>query len=101
MAASRQRRQVIYGRVGAVRRSLRDRLYVTHRFTARAVSPKASCSARVSDADSVGYRRATVRMIRSPITPNQALERTADRREDLLSMTSTLELEARVGLVSG
>jgi hypothetical protein len=32
---------------------------------------------------------------------NQSLERTADRREDLLSMTSTLKLEARFALVSG
>jgi hypothetical protein len=33
--------------------------------------------------------------------PNQALERTADRREDLLSMTSTLNSEARLAAVSG
>ncbi len=33
--------------------------------------------------------------------PNQALERTADRREDLLAMTSTLQLEAQHALVSG
>src|ERR1700732_1073850 len=33
--------------------------------------------------------------------PNQALERTADRREDLLSMTSTLKREAKSALVSG
>jgi hypothetical protein len=32
---------------------------------------------------------------------NQALERTADRRENLLSMTSTLKPEARLALVSG
>ena len=32
---------------------------------------------------------------------NKALERTADRREDLLSMTSTLEFEAQLALVSG
>jgi len=32
---------------------------------------------------------------------NQALERTADRREDLLSMTSILNLEAQPALVSG
>ena len=32
---------------------------------------------------------------------NQTLERTADRREDLLSMTSTLNLKARLALVSG
>jgi hypothetical protein len=34
-------------------------------------------------------------------TSNQALERTADRRKDLLMMTSTLNLEAPLGLVSG
>jgi hypothetical protein len=34
-------------------------------------------------------------------TPNQALERTADRRVNLLLMTSTLEPEATPGLVSG
>jgi len=33
--------------------------------------------------------------------PNQALERTADRRKDLLSMTSTLNLETQLALVSG
>jgi hypothetical protein len=32
---------------------------------------------------------------------NQALERTADRREELLSMTSTLKPEAELALVSG
>jgi len=32
---------------------------------------------------------------------NHAMERTADRREDLLSMTSTLKPEARLALVSG
>jgi hypothetical protein len=32
---------------------------------------------------------------------NQALERTADRRENLLSVTSPLELEAKLALVSG
>jgi hypothetical protein len=32
---------------------------------------------------------------------NHALERTADRREDLLSMTSALKLEAALALVSG
>jgi hypothetical protein len=37
----------------------------------------------------------------SPITSNQPLERTADRREDLLLMTSTLKPEARLALVSG
>jgi hypothetical protein len=35
-----------------------------------------------------------------PKTPNQALERTADRRESLLSMTSTLKSEAQLALVS-
>jgi hypothetical protein len=34
-------------------------------------------------------------------SPNQALERTADRREDLLSMTSTLNIEAPLAFVSG
>jgi len=33
-------------------------------------------------------------------TPNQALERTADRREDLLSMTSPLKPEEKLALVS-
>jgi hypothetical protein len=33
--------------------------------------------------------------------PNQTLERTADRREDLLSMTSTLKPEAELAAVSG
>jgi hypothetical protein len=36
-----------------------------------------------------------------PRTPNQALERTADRREDLLSISSTLKTEAKLALVSG
>jgi hypothetical protein len=38
--------------------------------------------------------------IRRP-RPNQALERTADRLEDLLSMTSTLKPEAEHAVVSG
>jgi hypothetical protein len=33
--------------------------------------------------------------------PNQALERTADRRDNLLSMTSTLKPGAQLALVSG
>ena len=33
--------------------------------------------------------------------PNQALERTADRRANLLSMTSTLNFEAQLAIVSG
>jgi hypothetical protein len=32
---------------------------------------------------------------------NQALERTADRREDLPSMTSKVKTEAELALVSG
>jgi hypothetical protein len=36
-----------------------------------------------------------------PTRPNQTLERTADRREDLLSMTSTLKPAARLALVRG
>jgi hypothetical protein len=32
---------------------------------------------------------------------NQAVERTADRHEDLLSMTSTLKSEALLAVVSG
>jgi len=32
---------------------------------------------------------------------NHALERTADRRENLLSMTSTVKREAQLTLVSG
>jgi hypothetical protein len=34
-------------------------------------------------------------------TPNQALERTADRRENLLLMTSTLKPKAQLAVVSG
>ena len=34
-------------------------------------------------------------------TPNQAMERTADRREDSISMTSTVKSEAPLALVSG
>ena len=33
--------------------------------------------------------------------PNQTLERTADRHEDLLSMTSSLNSEAQLAVVSG
>jgi hypothetical protein len=33
--------------------------------------------------------------------PNQAMERTADRREDLLSMVSTLKPAAQLALASG
>ena len=33
--------------------------------------------------------------------PNQALERTADRRDNLLSTTSTLKPEAPLALLSG
>jgi hypothetical protein len=36
-----------------------------------------------------------------PRTPNQTLERTADRREDLLSIISTRKPEAQLALVSG
>jgi len=36
-----------------------------------------------------------------PHTSNQALQRTADRRENLLSMTPILQPEARLALVSG
>ncbi len=36
-----------------------------------------------------------------PRTSNQALERTADRRAKLLSMTSTLKPEAQLAIVSG
>jgi hypothetical protein len=36
-----------------------------------------------------------------PAAPNQTLQRTADRREHLLSMTSTLNREAQRALVSG
>jgi hypothetical protein len=35
------------------------------------------------------------------VGPNQALERTADRRENLLSMTSKLRAQAQRALVSG
>jgi hypothetical protein len=34
-------------------------------------------------------------------TPNQSLERTADRRDNLLAMTSTLNPEAQLAVVSG
>ena len=34
------------------------------------------------------------------LTFNKALERTADRREDLLPMTSTLKFEATLAVVS-
>ena len=48
---------------------------------------------------------ALVRIVRScrqtEHGPNQALERTADRRENLLSMTSTLKPEAQHAVVSG
>ena len=48
---------------------------------------------------------ALVRIVRScrriERGPNQALERTADWREDLLSMTSTLKPETPLALVSG
>jgi hypothetical protein len=43
----------------------------------------------------------TLYKFRKAPSPNQALERTADRREDLLSMTSTLKLELELALVSG
>jgi phosphopantothenoylcysteine synthetase/decarboxylase len=39
-------------------------------------------------------------MIFTPAS-NQALERTADRRENLLSMTSILKPKAKLALVSG
>ena len=35
------------------------------------------------------------------LASNKSLERTADRREDLLSMTSALKTEAQLALVSG
>jgi hypothetical protein len=48
---------------------------------------------------------ALVRIVRScrrtERGPNQTLERTADRREDLLSMLSTLKREAQPAVVSG
>jgi hypothetical protein len=37
----------------------------------------------------------------NPMRPNQALERTADRRNNLLLMTSTLKIEAELAAVSG
>jgi hypothetical protein len=40
-------------------------------------------------------------LLRSEQRPNQALERTADRRASLLSMASTLNLEAKLAVVSG
>jgi hypothetical protein len=50
-------------------------------------------------------RDALVRIVRccrrTEHRPNQALERTADRRENLLSMTSKLKPEAQLAVVSG
>jgi hypothetical protein len=40
------------------------------------------------------------RLLKPRMRPNQALERTADRREDLLSMTSTVKPETQLGSVS-
>jgi len=40
-------------------------------------------------------------MIFEPNGSNQALERTADRRDNLLLMTSTLKIEAELAAVSG
>ena len=37
----------------------------------------------------------------NPETPNQTLEQTADRRVNLLSMTSTPKSEAQVAVISG
>jgi hypothetical protein len=45
-----------------------------------------------------GYWR--LRMTFERRRSNQALERTADRRKDLLSMTSTLNPEAQLAVVS-
>jgi hypothetical protein len=42
----------------------------------------------------------TLRQIEG-LASNQSLERTADRREDLLSMTSIMNLEAKFAHVSG
>jgi len=42
----------------------------------------------------------TLRQIEG-LASNKSLERTADRREDLLSMTSALKTEAQLALVSG
>ena len=51
----------------------------------------------------VGSTRAVFKRVsaRSPSASNQALERTADRREDLFSMTSILKREAQLALISG
>ena len=40
-------------------------------------------------------------MSNQPKTSNQSLERTADRSEGLLLMTSTLKAEAQLAVVSG
>jgi hypothetical protein len=48
-----------------------------------------------------GFLKWYVTSFKFPWRPNQALERTADRRENLLAMTSTLKLEALLALVSG
>jgi hypothetical protein len=48
----------------------------------------------------VGLSRADLQMSRHKPS-NQALERTADRREDLLRVTSTLKPEAELAVVSG
>jgi len=48
-----------------------------------------------------GFLKWYITSFQFPRRPNQALERTADRRENLLSMTSTLKPEAQLALVSG
>jgi len=48
-----------------------------------------------------GFLKWYITSFKFPLRPNQALERTADRRDNLLSMTSTLNSEAQRALVSG
>ena len=48
-----------------------------------------------------GFLKWYITSFQFPRRPNQALERTADRRDNLLSMTSTLESEPELAIVSG
>jgi hypothetical protein len=48
-----------------------------------------------------GFLKWYITSFKFPSRPNQALERTADRREDLFSMTSILKAEATLTVVSG
>ena len=48
-----------------------------------------------------GFLKWYITSFKFPWRPNQALERTADRHENLLSMTSTLKTEARLAVAIG